>query len=380
MSRKKIARIVFIIVIFIAIVDVFWLGTNYENFTSERDYIKNIRAIDENTPYLEKTQDLNVSTQDINELSLINPYGSVDIQGTSGDKVEVEAEIIVYGETEEDIEGLIDQINIEKKVAGDELTLGLEYEKIPEKVWGVKIQCTVKAPERLALTVQSGKNLRVENFVGPVKLNHSGLGFAMVGSSEERYRKYFEKSYVRNIEKDLELSNIHASLEVENIGGDVDATVNHGMLDIEKVKGNLTLTSQHSDIELNSIDGNVVTYNSFDDIIVSQVKGDLSSKLEHTPLEANVDGKLKIQGQFSDVKVRDIDNDLEANLEHGDIRIYSELNHKLEVSAKHGSIKADDLGLKVEKDDNNMLELMGTVGEGEYNLEVEMEFGNVIFK
>ena len=378
MSRKKIARIIFLIILLLAVADFIWFRPTSIDVGIRSDNHRNERRINENTPYLEKEQKLSVASDDINELLINNPYGSVKIEGAEVDDIKIEAELMVYGKTEEKIEEIIDQVHFRDKNRGGELEIGIMYGELPEEVWGIIIDYKIIAPKRLAVDLHSSKYVAVDNFTGPVKVDHSGLGTKDFKIADARKDDYINISKISNIKNDVTIKSHFAAIEIDNIEGHLKVHPAFSNIVVDSVKGNLSMRSEQSKVNFNDIEGDITAFSSFGKIEANDINGDLKAELKHSPVTANVTGEIELDVNFSPVKLYDLAGDVDINSYHSSVDIYSALNHKLDIVTEHGSIIAHNLQLSVEKD-NNHRRLIGNVGSGEYELEIDTEFGDVTF-
>ena len=198
----------------------------------------------------EKTERLSLSADGIDSLEIDCGSGFLYVTGDESLRsIEVEAEIIVKGKRDKDIEDYVkNNIKLELKRQGNKAVLtSLFKNKFPNFNFRTRvINLTVKMPKNMELEVDDGS--------GEVKIEH--------------------------IDGNLRVDDGSGEITVLDILGDVSIDDGSGTVDVRNVTGNVTIDDGSGTIKINDIGKNVKVSDGSGSIYIDTVAGDVIIKEE----------------------------------------------------------------------------------------------------
>ncbi len=196
----------------------------------------------------EKTEHLSLSADGIEKLVVDCGSGFLYVAGEDSLRsVEVEAEIIVKGKSERDIEDYVkDYVKLELKKQGSKAILTSMFKnKFPNINFRTRvINLTVRVPKNLDLEVDDGS--------GEVK--------------------------IIQIDGNIQIDDGSGEITVRDIQGDVEVDDGSGTVDISHVTGSVTVDDGSGTIEVNDIGENVKVSDGSGSIYIDGVGGDVIIK------------------------------------------------------------------------------------------------------
>jgi DUF4097 and DUF4098 domain-containing protein YvlB len=177
--------------------------------------------------------------------------------------IEVEAEIIVKGKREKDIEDYVEKnVKLELKKQGSEAVLvGMFKNQFPSISFRTRvINLTVKIPKNMGVEVDDGS--------GEVKIEH--------------------------IDGNLQIDDGSGEITVRDILGDVDIDDGSGTTVVKDVTGSVTIHDGSGTIRVNDIGKNVMVSDGSGSIYIDNVVGDVIIKDDGSGSVSikNVSGKV----------------------------------------------------------------------------------------
>jgi DUF4097 and DUF4098 domain-containing protein YvlB len=194
----------------------------------------------------EKTERMSLSADGIDKLVIDCGSGFLYVTGEDSLRsIEVEAEIIVKGKSEKDIESYVkDNVKLELKKQGSEAVLTSMFKQpFPRINFRTRvINLTVRVPKNLGLEIDDGS--------GEVKIEH--------------------------IDGNLRIDDGSGEITVRDILGDVNIDDGSGTIDVEDVAGNLEIDDGSGTIKINDVRKNVKVSDGSGSIYIDGVVGDVT--------------------------------------------------------------------------------------------------------
>jgi DUF4097 and DUF4098 domain-containing protein YvlB len=212
----------------------------------------------------EKTERLSLSADGIDKLVIDCGSGFLYVAGDESlSRIEVEAEIIVKGKSEKDIEEYVkDNVKLELKKQGTEAVLTSMFKQpFPRINFQTRvINLTVRLPKNMGLEVDDGS--------GEMKIEH--------------------------IDGNLQVDDGSGEIVVSDIRGNVDVDDGSGTLEIRDVTGSVTVDDGSGTIKINNIRENVKVSDGSGSIYIDGVVGDVVIKDDGSGSVSikNVNGKV----------------------------------------------------------------------------------------
>ncbi len=196
----------------------------------------------------EKTERMSLSAEGIDKLVIDCGSGFLYITGEESLKsIEVEAEIVVKGKSEKDIEDYVENyVKLELKKQGNKAVLASMFKnQFPRINFRTRvINLTVRVPKNMGVEVDDGS--------GEVKIEH--------------------------IDGNLQIDDGSGEIEVRDILGDVDIDDGSGTVDVRNVTGNVSIDDGSGTIKVSDIGKNVKVSDGSGSIYIDGVVGDVIIK------------------------------------------------------------------------------------------------------
>jgi DUF4097 and DUF4098 domain-containing protein YvlB len=212
----------------------------------------------------EKTERLSLSADGIDKLAIDCGSGFLYVTGDSSlNNIEVEAEIIVKGKSEKDIESYVkDNVKLELKKQGNKAVLTSMFKQpFPRINFRTRvINLTVRVPKNLGLEIDDGS--------GEMKIEH--------------------------IDWNLRIDDGSGDITVRDILGDVNIDDGSGTVDVRNVTGSVEIDDGSGTIKVNDIGKNVKVSDGSGSIYIDNVLGDVIIKDDGSGSVSikNVSGKV----------------------------------------------------------------------------------------
>jgi DUF4097 and DUF4098 domain-containing protein YvlB len=196
----------------------------------------------------EKKERMSLSADGIDKLVIDSGSGFLYVTGEDSLRsIEVEAEIIVKGKSEKDIEDYVkNYVQLELKKQGNKAFLvSLFKNQFPNINFRERvINLTVQIPKNMGVEVEDGS--------GEVKIEH--------------------------IDGNLQIDDGSGDISVCDILGDVDIDDGSGIVDVSNVTGSVTIDDGSGTIKVNDIGKNVEVRDGSGSITIDGVVGDVVIK------------------------------------------------------------------------------------------------------
>jgi len=258
---------------------------------------------------------------------IVNPFGSLEVQGWDRNWIMVSAEIEVVAKQPEQAEALADRVSV----------------RMHNKVNAVYVETI--------LPQLSDPQSRVERAEITIKAPADNLLSC---------RNSHGKLYVTGFDNDVKLNGNHCDVNVRDVKGAVEIVNSMGRLQVSDVTGRLELRNAYEQLEVSRCNGPMIVENSFAPIELTECSGDVKIRNSGTIDVTDHTGEVDIQNNNGIVTVRNLDGSIRAanslhpvvienvsgsaGLENlrGAIEV-SQIYGPVSASNVHGSITASDL-------------------------------------
>ncbi len=214
---------------------------------------------------LEKTQTLSLDAKGLEVFKIDCGAGSLTVSGKSSlDQIEVTAEIIVKGASDEKAEEFIKKymkLFLEKR--GRQAVLVSQFKSITSfiSLKTAVINLEVNMPENLELNVDDGSGtMKIENIGRNVNIDD--------GSGDIE---------VENIRGDVDIEDGSGTLEVSGVSGDVSLDDGSGSIYVKEVGGSVTVSDGSGSITIDGVEKDVnIKDDGSGSVNIENVKGKVS--------------------------------------------------------------------------------------------------------
>jgi len=204
---------------------------------------------------------LNLSADRLSAVEFDVGAGSLEIVGTSGDEIKINATI--ESDDFRDMENLVEYFENKMKFSIERQSeYAMVYAKSKESFnWGksknVMIHLQVELPKDMDLEVDDGSgSMTIENIGGMVAID-DGSGTITL----------------RNIANDVEVEDGSGSLFMDNIQGDVSIEDGSGTIELKRISGSVTVEDGSGGIHATDVGGNFRVDDGSGEIEVKQLHG-----------------------------------------------------------------------------------------------------------
>ncbi len=312
------------------------------------------------------------------ELSIVNPGGTVNVQGGEGAEVEVRFTKRVHHVSESDASAIADGVAIDFDASGTVARLAVVLPDGPEGRTRVECDLDVRVPKSVSVAVENRRG-RVSAFdiAGLVRIetSHDGIEAGNLTGGLKATTQHGEIR-VSGASGLVELVNRGGAIVAEDIDGDLRAETSHGRLVAEDVTGKATLenqhariqasriggevrvTAQHTDVSIESAGGSAAVTGSHGSIFVRDVRGDLTVDAMNAPIQARdisgnveiddrdetvtlvgVRGTARVRSPLSQVTVEEVEGAVEIESSNEDVRVAA-FGSSLSVRSTHAEVSA----------------------------------------
>ncbi len=254
----------------------------------------------------EKTLSASESTDGIERISVECAWGDFEVVGRSGDTIEVAAEVIAFGDTDENARRLVDEVSLRVVRNGSALAVGVDPGDLKRRL---RADIEIRLPSDLpvALVNKSG-DISVE-----------GTGAVYAGSASGNIT-------CTSITGDVSAESKSGSIEVKDVAGALTAESYSGDVRCERIAGATRLTTKSGDIKGGDL-ADAVTFTSLSgDVRLENVAGLLNG--------STVSGDINIE-------VPDSNRRLELTSTAGDVEVDGEVDPGGELLLRLSTVSGD---------------------------------------
>jgi DUF4097 and DUF4098 domain-containing protein YvlB len=213
----------------------------------------------------EKTENLSLSADGIDMLVIDCGSGFLYVTGEESLRsIEVEAEIIVKGKSEKDIDDYVkDNVKLELKKQGNKAVLASMFKQpFPRINFRTRvINLTVRVPKNLDVEVDDGSGeMRIEHIDGNLRIDDGSgeitirdiLGDVVIDDGSGTID-------VRNVTGSVEVDDGSGTIRVSDIGKNVKVSDGSGSIYIDGVEGDVTIREDGSgSLSIKNVNGSVI--------------------------------------------------------------------------------------------------------------------------
>jgi|GEM_PF-643624 len=300
--------------------------------------------------------------ENLEELVVNNTRGRIDIQPSNDGTLKIEAEISARTNDEEKAkkwmeeiitidQGSVTTIESSNPSARNEIAI----EKIDLSIFvpkTVKIRASTSFGDILVTDMEKDVNIK-QRFAGVEIANIKGQ--VTIESS-------FGPIEVSSVTGGVEIHNRHGRVRVEDISGTVAVENEHGNTHVKNVGEHLTVNSRHGEVSVQDVKGNARISNEYDQTKCS-----------------NIEGNLTVQGRHSRLDLADIKGNIDAETAYDSIYLSNDsYDHSdITLSASYGSIHVSDIpGIQVDKK-GNFEDASIKMGSGSQKIRLSAEHGSI---
>lgn len=233
----------------------------------------------------QEVKELSLPAEGIKVLEIKCGAGFLEVQGREGlGKIEVTAEIVVKGASEEEAQKLIRKrakLSLEKK--GERAILvsnihhsGSFFFSFKEK----EINLTVSVPKNMPLKIDDGSGwVKIENIAGNVDLDDGSGSMKIVNiTGEIDIDDGSGEIHVEKVEGNMEIDDGSGDIEMEDISGDVLIDDGSGRIDMKGIFGNVSIIDSSGSIHVEDVQGSVEVSDGSGSININGVERDVTIK------------------------------------------------------------------------------------------------------
>ncbi|RLD21587.1 MAG: hypothetical protein DRI69_03665 [Bacteroidetes bacterium] len=292
----------------------------------------------------ERTKDFNESWDGIHKVSVDHRHGTLEIIPYTGNKVKLEAHILVHAKEENDAQTLIDHFEIKVNTSDDKLEI--------ETKFNTRSWVTTNNNTKIKFT-DGSKVAGIKKIDIKYKLHVPAL------ESLEISNKYNDIEITNDFDGDLIVRLYDATLKTRNISGKLDLNLKYGKAYIETI-GDLELEIYDSKLELVAAD-NIRMKSKYSGAKLGQLHSARIDSYDGYCNIKSVTGELHIIDKYSNYEI--------GSVADADVTMYDGKMHLDKVTSYIGSSKysaydideAGSIALKATHDDRFNIQSLGSL-------------------
>jgi hypothetical protein len=372
MKRKRIVALILIALVVIMVIDfrindedaVADLFIQFETVSMrEINQSSGINSERQN-PTAVSRSNLSYSSESLEELSLDNEVGSIDIKGHQSNSIDVSYEVKIYSANKEAAEKYMNDINVGYNVSGGEFELYVDRPKPkPDNIKGVEVLFDIQAPKDIYLDLA--------NRYGRVKVQDFNAGLNLAS-------KYSE-TIVNFVDGKIDIKNDYGSLSLSDLDGELTINTSYNINNFKNLQGNLDLKTAYAQSNLENINADTVLTGRYGGADIEQLDGNLNIDVRYMGLTLDeIMGEIDGDVEYGEVNIESLSNSLNMNTRYADLKIWmvedlQDLN--VDVTTEYGDLRSD-LNLS-RTQDGNTKNIKGTLGSGNKELNIEARHADV---
>lgn len=169
-------------------------------------------------------------------------------------------------------------------------------------------------------------------------------------------------------------------LEIVDVQGDVTATSDYGNVYLFGITGDVKLINRSADANLATIRGDIAIDNHSGRNFVRRVEGSVSGETKGGPIYLlDINGPVEMNSHNADLQLEDVRGDIRVAADNGKTNVIlpADLGYRLDVSTIGGRFRTT-LPFPIESERKGEYSLRGTVGDGQWQVNVNSEDGNIV--
>ncbi len=353
------------------------------------------------------------------KLILSNQYGSMQIKTWEKREVKVDVSIKAYGNSENDAQKLLDEVNIESGKQGDQIVFKTKMNQSNGN-WGsgsrngrrwrreVKVDYVVYMPVSNDLTLsQNYGNVSMEDLSGALyaKVQYGNFSAAELRNSNNYISVQYGKTDIQQMNKAVIKHQYGSGLTIGTVGS-IDLDAQYAAVTINTVKGKasikqqygagltigttdqLDLDIQYANANVNTVKGNAKINQQYSNLNVGNV-GSLDLDAQYTSAKiGSLRGNANIDMQYNQITIAEVGSQcrvLNIDGEYLSISIgfTNGFNADFDVNTSYASFRyGDNVSARLLGDKNsNTKSYTGKIGNGGgATVKVKSDYGSVLFK
>ena len=257
------------------------------------------------------------------EIQVINSHGTVDIEGTTTDKIAVAFKKSIFRRNREEAQKVADLLKMVVNREEAKLILTTNRDEFRRKNFETHFK----------LTVPAGMTVLIRNSYGMVKAVKTGKTDISNPHGDVRALEIsgpliVENSYsnvvIGDVKGDCRLNAPHSDVQVGNIQGEVLIEHTYGEVNLDTIGAKVTVDGKHSKIEGRHLRGNVDIGSSYEPIILDDV------------------GPTKIQGRHCDIDAKNVNGAFDLDDTYARLTLNT-MRGNLKVQGPNTAISASDI-------------------------------------
>ncbi|TDO95281.1 putative adhesin [Halanaerobium saccharolyticum] len=377
MSRKKLITYLLIILTLVMIVDVKYVRSDnnlFEGLITESieemigaennffQYNYNQESIKaEKEGNLRLGADFLRKNEEINSFNLENEFGSIQLQGSKNQEINIDYTLKVHAEDREAAEKFIQDLEVIYNLEGSnlEISLNRSQTETPELIKVVEIDYKITVPEDLQTElINNYGKLQVQNLKAEVN------GSNRYGSTR-----------INNIDSAVVLNLAYGESRIDNLGSTLELDSSYAENTINRVAGNFKLESAYGFNKISNLESALIINSRYGGAEISSA-ADIEINSRYTGFKiSDVEGKITADSEYGEFQLSQIE-DLDLELRYADVEITSLPDYELysyDLSTEHGNINADFAASSNE----NKEELNYQGQQAKYKIIINSEYGDI---
>jgi len=281
-------------------------------------------------------------------LEMDNSYGSIEIQGTDGNDIIIEAEIRIKHNDEKYANTVSEKI-IKTENTGDVIRIISDnslYKQERDKIGNITIDYYIKVP--------NGMELELENRYGNVD--------------------------ARNINNSIKIGNDHGNVLVRLIDGDLKLVNSYGQVEVIEISGKSVVENKHGNVFAKELGNNLDITNAYGDIEVEDIKGDVKIKNSHNQIDVQrVDKNLSIDSQYCNIRAMDIKGSIDVK-GNNDNMYLEKIQGNVVANNRYGDIELKDANKGISMITRNGDIVLHTMEQIQEEVKIENEYGDILIE
>lgn len=169
-------------------------------------------------------------------------------------------------------------------------------------------------------------------------------------------------------------------LEFVDVQGNVTASSDHGNVYLSDITGDVELINRSADANLIDIQGNVAIDNHSGRNFLRSIAGTVSGETKGGPVYMwDINGAVELSSRNGDLQLEDVRGDIRVTADNGKTSVIlpADSGYRLNAVTAGGRFRTT-LPFPIESERKGDYSLRGTVGDGQWQVNVTSEDGNIV--
>ncbi|RZK82628.1 MAG: hypothetical protein EOO92_00990 [Pedobacter sp.] len=289
---------------------------------------------DDDGPMRSKTFTKSFTADQIDKITLINLYGSIQIK--IWDKREVQADIDIksYSNTDGEAQKLLDEVTIEASKSGDQIIFKTKMDQ-QGRNWGrgssngkkwvreVRINYVVYMPASNALTLsQSYGSVTMGDLSGALyaKVQYGNFTAQNLSNTNNHISVQYGNCNVQSLNAAVVKQQYGSGLTIGTVNR-LDLNAQYSGVKINTIKGNAVIKQQYgSGLTIGSVDDLNLTA-QYANVNIGTIKGNAVVKQQYNNLTIGSVGKLELNSQYTNATITSLNGDGKFDMSYNKLTI-----------------------------------------------------------